>query len=398
MPLCWNKKAFGESGVKAAMHHFQGAERFLFLIFSSLLWAITACTSAGNQTHITTPYNLQQPPHFVKMLLPADNPLTEEGVALGRMLFYDPILSSSDTLSCGSCHAPQKALSDGLALSRGAAGRQGVRSSLSLANVGYYYKNLFWDGRSASLEAQALIPIMEVHEMNSDWASIEGKLRNHDAYPELFRKAFGIKEKAAITRLLVAKALAQFERTLISADAKYDQVLAGKAEFTAAEARGREIFFDSSTELPASECSHCHVDPLFTNLDFFNNGIEKVDGLNDFPDAGRGKITGIKYDNGKFRVPTLRNLELTAPYMHDGRFETLEQVLEHYISGGHFAENLNPNVRHLHFSERDKADLIAFLKTLTDTSFIHNPAFANPFKPTADEVTLSENTSHKPAK
>jgi len=250
---------------------------------------------------------------------------------------------------------------------------------MSLANVGYYYKGLFWDGRSKSLEDQALVPVREPHEMNSDWSLVELKLRTHPKYPDLFQKAFSIRDHKEITRFLVAKAIAQFERTLISANAKYDQVLEGKASYTESEERGRKIFFDASDELPKSECGHCHIDPLFTNLDFFNNGIQQVNSLEGFPDKGRGKVTKIIYDNGKFRVPTLRNIELTAPYMHDGRFNTLEEVLDHYISGGHLADNLNPNVRQLNFSERDKTDLIAFLKTLTDTNFVHNPAFANPF-------------------
>ncbi|MFM9946752.1 MAG: cytochrome-c peroxidase [Saprospiraceae bacterium] len=313
------------------------------------------------------------------MLLPADNPLTEEGIALGRQLFYDPLLSMNGSVSCATCHLPQNAFSDGLAFSVGVNGQKGPRSSMPLANVGYYYKGLFWDGRSKSLEDQALVPVREPHEMNSDWSLVELKLRNHPKYPELFQKAFSIRDRKEITRFLVAKAIAQFERTLISANAKYDQVLEGKATYTESEERGRKIFFDASDELPKSECGHCHIDPLFTNLDFLNNGIQQVNSLEDFPDKGRGKVTKIIYDNGKFRVPTLRNIELTAPYMHDGRFNSLEEVLDHYISGGHLADNLNPNVRELNFSERDKSDLIAFLKTLTDTSFINNPAFANPF-------------------
>ncbi|NUO02055.1 MAG: hypothetical protein HUU01_15735 [Saprospiraceae bacterium] len=326
-----------------------------------------------------TPYTLQEPAHFVKMLIPADNPLTEEGIELGRQLFYDPLLSMNGAVSCASCHLPQLGFGDGKAFSIGVNGQEGPRSSLPLANVGYYYKGLFWDGRSKSLEDQALIPVREPHEMNSDWSLVELKLRNHPKYPELFRKAFSITDRKEITRFLVAKAIAQFERTLISANAKYDQVLAGKATYTASEERGRKIFFDASDDLPKSECGHCHLDPLFTNLDFQNNGIQQVTSLEDFPDKGRGKITKIIYDNGKFRVPTLRNIELTAPYMHDGRFETLEAVLDHYASGGHLADNLNPNVRQLNFSKQDKIDLIAFLKTLTDTSFVQNPAFANPF-------------------
>jgi len=381
MPSFWNKTATS----KVSNLKLLEVCSLLFLCFcGGLVWVSSTCTSGATSTRLApacspTPYTLNEPAHFVKMLLPADNPLTEEGVALGRQLFYDPLLSMNGEVSCATCHLPENAFSDGLAFSVGVNGQEGPRSSMSLANVGYYYKGLFWDGRSKSLEEQALVPVREPHEMNSDWSLVELKLRKHPEYPELFRKAFPIKDEKEITRFLVAKAIAQFERTLISANAKYDQVLEGKATFTEAEERGRKIFFDASQDLPNSECGHCHLDPLFTNLDFFNNGIQHVNGLDDFPDKGRGKVTKIIYDNGKFRVPTLRNIELTAPYMHDGRFKTLDEVLDHYISGGHLADNLNPNVRQLNFSGRDKTDLIAFLKTLTDTNFVHNPAFANPF-------------------
>ncbi len=382
MRFLWNKQAFRLFAQNAFNRKLLSVCAGLFFCFCAALFMVSAtCSSDAPEKGAwsATPYPLKEPEHFVKMLMPSDNPLTVEGVDLGRQLFFDPLLSMNGAISCASCHLPQNAFSDGKAFSIGVNGQQGPRSSMALANVGYYYKGLFWDGRSKSLEDQALIPVREPHEMNSDWSMVELKLRNHPKYPELFYKAFGIAEPKEITRFLAAKAIAQFERTLISANAKYDQVLAGKATFTEAEARGRMIFFDASDELPKSECGHCHVDPLFTNLDFFNNGIQQVSSLEDFPDKGRGKITKIKYDNGKFRVPTLRNIELTAPYMHDGRFKTLDEVLEHYISGGHSAENLNPNVRQLNFTGRDKSDLIAFLKTLTDTSFIHNPAFKNPF-------------------
>ena len=166
----------------------------------------------------------------------------------------------------------------------------------------------------------------------------------------------------------------QFERTLISKNAKFDQVRRDEAQFTEAEQRGFAIFFDTSEELPHSECGHCHVDPLFTTLEYHNNGIQTGDQLN-FPDLGRGAITGNRFDNGKFKVPTLRNIALTAPYMHDGRFKNLEEVIKHYESGGHPAENVSPNVRPLHFTERDRADLIAFLNALTDTTITRYPKF-----------------------
>jgi cytochrome c peroxidase len=354
----------------------------IFSAFLSLLFA--GCFAGGDLAHI--PYNplpadvAETPPWFVQMDIPAGNPLTEQGVALGRMLFYDPILSSDSTMSCASCHRLDMAMADGKAFSVGVRGKEGIRSALSLANVGHYYNGLFWDGRAVTLEEQALIPVEDTLELAGDWGLVEQRLREHPRYPALFREAFGIGDRREIDRTLAAKALAQFQRTLVSYDAKFDRVKRGEVQFTEQEKRGFLIFFDASSELPFSECSHCHMDPLFTNLDFANNGIEAVDGLEAFPDPGRGGVSGRKFDNGMFRVPTLRNIELTAPYMHDGRFATLDEVIDHYISGGHFAENINPNVRRLKLSKDHKADLIAFLKTLTDTTFIHNPAFADPFK------------------
>lgn len=335
-----------------------------------LLLFITNCSrnTSNSLTQIPyqpTPVTLDELERLPKMAIPADNPLTVEGVSLGRRLFFDPILSLDSTFSCASCHQPERAFSDGKALAIGVRIRKGKRSSPSLVNIGYHYKGLFWDGRVITLEAQSLHPIQDSLEMGNTLERVGASLQQHSDYPVLFRKAFGIDNKAQITKDLVAKALAQFERTLISKNTKFDQVRRGEAQYTEAEQRGFAIFFDTSEELPHSECGHCHVDPLFTTLEFQNNGIQKSNHLN-FLDNGKGAITGNHFDNGKFKVPTLRNIALTAPYMHDGRFKTLEEVLKHYESGGHPAENVSPNVRKLNFTTQDRADLIAFLNTLTE--------------------------------
>ncbi|HMO37843.1 MAG TPA: cytochrome c peroxidase [Saprospiraceae bacterium] len=358
--------------------------RQLIVLLTILSLTFVVCTrqSGNSLAHIPyrpTPATLKKPDRQPDMLIPADNPLTVEGIALGRKLFYDPILSADSTVFCGNCHQQKRGFTDGKAVSTGFAGRKGVRSAMSLVNVGFHTQGLFWDGRAATLEAQAVHPVQDTVEMNLDWRMAEQRLQRHDNYPILFRQAFGIKNRSEITQDLVVKALAQFQRTLVSRDAKFDQVQRGEAQFTEAEARGYAIFFDTSDELPHSECGHCHVDPLFATPAFENNGIQAVQGLHDFADAGRGTITGNRYDNGKFKVPTLRNIAQTAPYMHDGRFKTLDEVLDHYASGGHFADNLSPNVRQLRLGERDKQDLIAFLHTLTDSVLLNNPAFANPF-------------------
>ncbi|MBK8703887.1 MAG: hypothetical protein IPN33_09845 [Saprospiraceae bacterium] len=348
----------------------EGERERLFWVLIIVLWSCNDNRLAYISSE-PTPYKLEEPANFVKMQIPADNPLTKEGIALGERLFFDPILSADSSLSCASCHIPSLAFTDGKARSVGVGGKTVRRSAPSLINVGYHYKGLFWDGRVQSLEMQALMPVVDHSEMDNSWEVAEERLRRHSDYPILFRRAFGIRRTSDIDRYLAAKALAQFERTLVNHNSKFDRVQRGDAKFTADEKRGWQIFFDDSQELPTSECGHCHIDPLFTTLGFFNNGIEQVNTLGDFRDKGLGAVTGHISDNGKFRTPTLRNIMLTAPYMHDGRFATLDEVFDHYISGGHFADNVNPNVRKLRLREQDKKDLIAFLQTLTDSTFVN---------------------------
>ena len=348
---------------------FQLTLPFSLAVIAVFAFFLTSCTPASQPT----PYPISTPPDFIEMVIPADNPTTVEGIALGRALFFDPNLSVDQTVSCASCHRPELAFTDGAAVSSGIQQRQGKRSAPSLLNIGFHYKEVFWDGRSASLEEQALHPLSDTLEMGNDWAQIEQRLRGSSRYEELFQEAFPSEE---ISRANTAKALAQFQRTLISANSKYDRVQRGEEEFTAQEKRGWTIFFDAGyPEVPMAECNHCHMDPLFTNLGFANNGLDSSATLLDFPDSGLGAISGNKYDNGKFRVPTLRNIMLTAPYMHDGRMLTLSEVIDHYNSGGAYAENVDPNVRSLQLSDQDKSDLLAFLSTLTDSTALRNPNY-----------------------
>lgn len=321
--------------------------------------------------------NLEIPATFVDMVIPEENKMTQEKVALGRLLFYDPILSRDSTVSCSSCHIQSLAFTDGQSFSLGVEGKIGKRSALSLVNVGYYYKGLFWDGRSSSLEEQALHPILDTLEMGNKWPYLISRLEKSPLYKAKFALAFPERNQQEITPKQIGEALAQFQRTIISADSKYDQVERGEATFSASEARGMDIFFDKSDTLPVAECGHCHLDPLFTNQDFENNGIDIWDTIQ--VDLGRKAISGLKYDLGKFRTPTLRNIALTAPYMHDGRFETLEEVIDHYNKGGHPGLNVSPNVMPLHLSERDKNDLISFLNTLTDYTLLSNKQLSDPF-------------------
>ncbi len=336
-----------------------------------------------------TVYDFITPPLFPPANLPANNPLTEEGIELGRRLFFDPLLSADSTMSCASCHVPSSSFNDNVALPVGIDGLQGLRSTMTLVNMAFVPNNqLNWDGKAPDLQAQAIEPVINELELHETWENVECKLRSHDTYPELFRKAFGISDKQEITRDLAAKAIEQFELTLVSYNSQFDRIIRGELGqfFEENELRGWKLFQAEGTEpgIADAQCWHCHsfgqFKNIFTNGDFFNNGLDSVGSLNDFTDLGRGGVTGNIADNGKFKSPTLRNIALTAPYMHDGRFNTLEEVLDAYGSGGHPAPNVDPFVPIIQLDSSEKADIIALLHTLTDTTFTNNPAFQNPFE------------------
>ena len=333
-------------------------------------------------TYAPQTVTLKKPQGFPQMDIPAENPLTTEGVELGRRLFYDPILSRDSAMSCSTCHLPSGSFTDNKALSEGVDGIKGVRSAMSLENIGFVTGGLFWDGRVKTLEEQALLPVEDPVEMHHIWEKVEEKLRGHSDYPSRFRKAFGIKTKSEINKTLVVRALAQFERTLISGNSKVDKILRRETVFTDEEFEGFLLFVNDDPKKDA-QCGHCHVPPFYGSNEFLNNGLDSVKTLNDFKDKGFGKVTGKLFDNGKFRTPTLRNIEFSAPYMHDGRFKTLEEVMNHYASGGHLADNISPfipQIKEIKMTQKQKNEIIAFLKTLSDTTFLSNPAFQNPFK------------------
>ncbi|MFZ1496798.1 MAG: cytochrome c peroxidase, partial [Saprospiraceae bacterium] len=312
----------------------------LVSIFCLYLLLVTGCkpddpnvTDPNDLSYIVYNPILSEVPHpqgFPQMEIPTDNPLTEQGIALGRKLFYDPILSADSTQSCSSCHFQHLNFGDGKPVSTGIDNIAGRRSSMTLANVGFFTHGLFWDGRVQTLEQQAVLPVTDPVELHNDWGTIETKFRTHPTYPELFRKAFGIKNKNEITKDLAVKAIAQFERTMVSANSRYDTIfrlqLPGVFP-TEEELNGFYMFFDAGQTLglPDIHCSHCHGNrELLTHNNFDNNGLDLSNDLMNFPDKGRGAVTNITQDNGRFRTPSLRNIELSAPYMHDGRFQTLE--------------------------------------------------------------------------
>ena len=367
------------------------------LVLGTTILAAFSCEDKGGESDCTdcpdenrieavyapTGYEFDMPDWLVEPFVPEDNPMTDQGVALGRMLFYDPIMSIDSSQSCFSCHDQSLAFTDGIPKSIGVLGLENRRNSMPLINLGYNQNGFFWDGRSQTLEDQALLPIEDHVELNDTWENVISKLQDHPDYPARFREAFGIELKSEITKELAVKAIAQFERTLISTNSRYDKVITELKGFpTDSEQRGLELFFleFASPDETHPGCSHCHFNPHFTNNRFANNGLDDVESLEDFKDFGIGGVTGNLFDYGKFRAPTLRNVELTAPYMHDGRFATLEEVLEQYAAGGHGVENEDVNIVPFDLSEEDKTDLINFLKMLTDTTFINNPAFSNPFE------------------
>lgn len=322
-----------------------------------------------------TPYTLQlpgwvhdslYPPH-----LPGNNPLTVEGVELGRRLFHEKALSDNHTMSCASCHLQANAFSDPLTFSVGTDGSVGTRNAMAVINLAWD-EHFFWDGRAHSLEHQAFLPVTDPAEMRNSWPEVEARLRVHPEYPELFRKAFGT---ADIDSVRIVQAIAQFERTLVSFNSRFDRFYYGgdSLVMTEAEQRGMEVFFRTG------HCIDCHKPPLFADHGLRNNGLDLV-----HTDPGMGGVTGISWQIGAFKTPTLRNIAYTAPYMHDGRFATLEEVVHFYAEDVQLA---SPNLDNhmfpwmeglVNLSMQDRADLVAFLHTLTDMSFLIDPAHSDP--------------------
>ena len=312
-----------------------------------------------------TPYHFTMGGTFPIPELPRDNPLTEERVALGKALFNETALSRDNTLSCASCHVANFAFTDARRFSIGVRGQKGTRNSMPLTNLAWK-TSFFWDGRAPTLRAQALMPIEDHTEMDETLDHVTAKLAAMKEYPPLFTAAFGSPE---ITAEKLGLAIEQFLLTLTSFNAKFDHALRGKAVLSEDEKRGFELFmteFDPRTGQRGADCFHCHGGPLFSDHQFHSNGLIPNDG-----DTGRHRITKLESDRNKFATPSLRNIARTAPYMHDGRFATLEEVVAHYSTGVKRTPTLDPNLaKHpdggLQLTAGDQRALVAFLKTLTD--------------------------------
>lgn len=326
---------------------------FIFGIFSFSKW-------------YSTPIYLDIPKDWPKPVYDfSKNPLTEEGFQLGRNLFYDPILSRDNTISCASCHLQQTGFTHvDHDLSHGIEGRIGTRNSLTLMNLAWS-KTFMWDGGVNHLDVQFIHPITSEVEMDETMENVVKKLQEIPKYQQLYKKAFGTDQ---VTGQFTLKALSQFVLMLTTSNSKYDKVVRKEEKFTEMEQKGYDLF--------KQHCASCHKEPLFTSDNFENNGLAFDTTLNDF---GRMRITQDKKDKQKFKVPTLRNAQFTFPYMHDGRFKTLNEVIKHYNSDVKNSPTLAKQLQKpMNLSDNDRTDLVAFLKTLTDNEFLFNPQFSFP--------------------
>lgn len=321
--------------------------------------------------------------------LPEDNPLTVEKVKLGRMLFYEEALSKDGSMSCATCHLQIEGFSDSDQFSEGVEGLLGKRQAMAVVNLAWNENGFFWDGRAELLRHQSVLPIQDPLEMNETLENAITKLETFELYnlQKLYKNQFiRAFEDGQINELNISLALEAFMMTIVSDDSKYDRYLAGTATLTPAEERGRELFFAEYNEFfpetSGADCAHCHSGTNFENDQYMNNGL---DSDADFTDLGRYDVTENEEDKAKFKVTSLRNIAVTAPYMHDGRFNTLEEVVDHYNEGLHSSSTLDPALAStmgtgLMLDAGDKADLIAFLHTLTDETYLNNPDYTDPFE------------------
>jgi cytochrome c peroxidase len=337
-----------------------------------------------NYAAINTPPYINNPPLTGADNTPLNNPITNEGATLGRVLFYDKALSVNNKIACASCHKQANSFTDDAQFSTGFGDGKTTRNSMSLANARYYQSGrFFWDERAASLEDQVLMPIQHPVEMGMSLDEVESRLNKLDHYKILFKRAFG---DTIILRERVSRALAQFVRSMVSYQSKYDNGIAALGHppgpgdvfpnFTPGENNGMQLY--------QQNCARCHGTPLHIGNQVRNNGLDQV-----YTDNGVGDITKNAVDNGKFKVPSLRNVAVTGPYMHDGRFATLEQVVAHYNNGIQNHPNLDQSLRtpgpngqpiRLNLNPQQQGDIIAFLNTLTDNQFLTDVKYGDPFK------------------
>ncbi len=335
------------------------------------LLVFVSCSNDDSYTAIPedSPFNLVIPENFPPMAQDISrNMPTEQGVALGRKLFYDNRLSRDNTISCSFCHEQEYAFTHhGHDFSHGIDNLLGNRNAPAVQNMAFQ-SEYFYDGASNGIQLLSIVPIHNPVEMDENMPNIAAKLALDDTYVQLFQSAF---ENQEISTSNILNALAQFMTVMISADSRYDKYVRNEAggNLSELELQGLDLF--------TAKCATCHITDMFTDSKFRNNGLPINPNLNDL---GRETVTGFEYDRYKFKVPSLRNVELTQPYMHDGRFGSLESVLDFYANGVQQTQNLDEimqqnGVLGIPLTEDEKVAIIAFLKTLTDESFISNPLF-----------------------
>ena len=342
---------------------------YIRTIIAPMAMAVALASCTGD-VEPTAPLYPEIPSHLARVPVPADNPLTPAKVELGRQLFYDTRLSGDGTVACASCHSPQLAFSDAPnQVSRGVNGARGQRNSPTIVNAAYR-TSFFWDGRASTLEQQAMVAFLSSVEMDADTVAVATVIRSA-AYARPWQSAFG---DTAVTMHRVMQAIASFERTIVSANSRYDQyVLGNTSALTSQEREGMNLFFSNKTM-----CGSCHGGQDFTNDQFQNIGL-----FSHYFDRGRYNVTKDPKDEGLFKTPTLRNIALTPPYMASGDAEkgpmnTLEQVVDHYNDGGLPFPNRDKRVKKLNLTDAEKAALVAFMKSLTDSSALRNPQWQKP--------------------
>lgn len=350
-----------------------GYALFFILIFAGVF-------AGFRNSPVNTPYTFPKLTFFPQMPVNPDNPVTVEGAELGRHLFYDPILSSDSAMACASCHKQEFAFSDAPnQFSQGRNGKLLARNTMPLFNLAWT-PEFFWDGRASSLENQIFEPVRSHDEMNLSWSEAEARINRSEFYKRKFEIVFGEK---IIDSVMISKAIAQFLRTLISNTSRYDSLQMGLISFTKDEADG----FVLVNDMTKGDCLHCHTtdaDALGTTNKFSNNGLDAFTDAHACKDIGRGKVTGQLKDYGHFRIPSLRNVALTPPYMHDGRFKMLEEVLDFYSEGVKTNATIDSKIGShvhggVHLTHEEKNKIIAFLHTLSDHTFTKNPIQANPY-------------------
>ena len=315
---------------------------FIFIILCVFIYSFTKIES-------------DKPSHFPEPYIPENNQLTEARIKLGKKLFFDPILSRDSSISCSTCHNPRFAFTDRKEKALGINGSIVNRNTPTLTNVAYN-NSFMLDGVNPSLENQAIVPFHEKNEFDLHILIAADRLLNDSNYVDLSMRAYGENPSPFV----ITSALASFQRTLISGNSKYDQHINNNIVFNELEAKGKDLFFNKL------HCTECHTGFNFTNYSLTNNGLYEF-----YPDSGRIRLTGDTRDRGVFKVPTLRNIELTYPYMHDGSIKSLEDVVYHYMSGGKNHENKHEILKPFFLNTDEVNSLISFLYTLTDTSFIN---------------------------